>query len=476
MKNNTNLIYSFSLVIGDFITLVGAFSVAYIIRVKYDPRHLIEQIPATTFLYTLLIILPLWVLVHASIGLYNRSVYENRFSEFGRLILGSFLGILVVIGYDFVADGTIFPARLVAVYGLLLGFGFLVIFRTLARTIRRQLFSYGIGVDNTLVIGDGKSSKQLLEELSNVSLSGYEIIGLVGFTSDKVSAPTYVDFASAIKALKKKSIHSIVQTKLFASDEKNAEILSYAQAHHIAYRFVPGNQDVFSGNISVGLFNGVPVVNVHQTALIGWGRIVKRLFDLVFGLICFIVAIPFIAIGAILIKVANPKEKVFFSQIRLTQFDRPFKTYKLRSQKQAYDNTTPEEAFASMGKPELAKQYRAGGDSLAKDPRLIRLGNFIRATSIDELPQLINVIRGDISLVGPRALIPQELESVKQRHNILSVKSGMTGLAQVSGRRDITFDERRKLDVYYVQNWSFWLDISILLRTIRVVIGGIGAK
>lgn len=129
-----------------------------------------------------------------------------------------------------------------------------------------------------------------------------------------------------------------------------------------------------------------------------------------------------------------------------------------------------------MGKPSLKKTYRDNGDFLPNDPRLSAIGRFIRKTSIDELPQLFNVLKGDISLVGPRALVPQELKAYEKRHKILSVKSGLTGLAQISGRRDISFEERRTIDMYYVQNWTFWMDISILLRTIRAVINGSGAK
>jgi undecaprenyl-phosphate galactose phosphotransferase len=136
----------------------------------------------------------------------------------------------------------------------------------------------------------------------------------------------------------------------------------------------------------------------------------------------------------------------------------------------------PEEGFELMGKPELAKTFRKNGDFLANDPRLTKLGLFMRKTSLDELPQLINVLKGDISLVGPRALVPRELNSYERKHAILSVKSGLTGLAQISGRKDINFEERRKLDIYYVQNWSFWMDITILLRTFRAVINGSGAK
>ena len=137
---------------------------------------------------------------------------------------------------------------------------------------------------------------------------------------------------------------------------------------------------------------------------------------------------------------------------------------------------TPEQAFEKMGRPELSKKYRENGDQLDDDPRVTKIGKFIRATSIDELPQLFNVIRGDISLVGPRALIPQEINKSNRKNVILAVKAGVTGLAQVSGRRDISFEERRRLDVYYVQNWSIIFDIQILFKTVASVIFRKGAK
>jgi lipopolysaccharide/colanic/teichoic acid biosynthesis glycosyltransferase len=126
-----------------------------------------------------------------------------------------------------------------------------------------------------------------------------------------------------------------------------------------------------------------------------------------------------------------------------------------------------------IGKPELLKQYRENGDQLDNDFRVTPLGRFLRRASLDELPQLLNVFKGDISLVGPRALIPEELQAYEKRHTILSVKSGLTGLAQISGRRTISFAERRKLDTYYVQNWSFWMDLVILIKTVRTVIQGL---
>ena len=137
---------------------------------------------------------------------------------------------------------------------------------------------------------------------------------------------------------------------------------------------------------------------------------------------------------------------------------------------------TAEEAFIKMGKPELIKKYRKGGDYLKNDPRITKIGGFLRRTSIDELPQLFNILKGDISLIGPRALLPGELRDYGDRSLILTVRSGLTGFAQVSGRRNIPFEERRALDTYYVRNWSLMLDLSIFFKTILVVLKGEGAK
>ncbi len=137
---------------------------------------------------------------------------------------------------------------------------------------------------------------------------------------------------------------------------------------------------------------------------------------------------------------------------------------------------TAEEAFIKMGKPELIKKYRKNGDYLKDDPRITRFGRFIRATSIDELPQMFNILKGDISLIGPRALLPGELRDYGDRSLILAVKSGLTGFAQVSGRRDISFEERRALDIYYVMNWSLMLDLQIFFKTIAAVLKRDGAK
>lgn len=476
MKNNASLIYNAFLVVGDFLALVAAFVAAYILRVKLDPRPLIEPIHALSYLGIFLTVLPFWILIFALLGLYNSSIYEKRFIEFGRLLVGSFIGLLFLVFWNFISSEPIFPARLVPIYGFTLAFILLLIFRNLLRYIRTKLFSYDIGLTKVVVVGNSAVTGEIITTLSD-HRTGYKILGIVGtkHTPEDPTIPSFKNFKEFL-ASNPKDLHGIIQTELFTNEMHNAEILTYAQEHHVGYRFVPGNNELFVGNIEVELFrSSVPIIVVRQTAIFGWGRIVKRLSDILFSSILLLVASPIIVVISLAIKVAD-KGPIFFRQKRLTRFNREFHVYKFRTLKTDTNGLSPEEGFAKLGRPELIKLYRDSGDQIPNDPRFSAIGRFMRKTSIDEVPQLINVFLGDISLVGPRALVPQELATFKKRHAILSVKSGLTGLAQVSGRRDISFDERRKLDLYYVQNWSFWMDIVILVKTFRSVISGRGAS
>jgi exopolysaccharide biosynthesis polyprenyl glycosylphosphotransferase len=471
MKNNASLLYNACLVVGDFLALVAAFVAAYILRVKLDPRPLIEPIAASTYLQIFLTVLPFWILIFAWLGLYNTGIYEKRFKEFGRLLVGSFIGLLLVVFWDFVAREPIFPARLVPIYGFAFGFLFLVIFRTVARYIRGRLFKYKFGLTKVLLVGNSHMTPELVDWLADSRRSGYDIAGVVGQkrTLGDRKVPLYASFTEFLKH-NKQELHAIIQTELYADEGKNAEILSYAQEHHASYRFVPGNTGLFVGNLEVELFrSSVPVINVHHTALFGWGRIVKRLSDLVLGGILLILTSPLLLLSALAVKIGDPSGPVFYRARRFTRFGTSIWIYKFRTMRQAYNNMSPEEGFEKMGRPELAKEYRENGDYLEDDPRISGLSRFLRRTSLDELPQLINVLRGDISLVGPRALDTFEMDRFAKKNLILSVKSGLTSLAVVSGRSGITFEERRQLDLFYVQNWSFWLDLVILAKTVRVV-------
>jgi len=474
MKNNASFAYALLLVIGDALALVAAFTLAYVLRVKIDTRGLISPITARVYLLAFLTVLPLWLIGNAYVGLYTHRVYEKRFIEFGRIFIGSIVGILIVIGYDFAIKGTLFPARLVPIYGFLLGFSFLVLFRTIARYVRTLLYGFGVGVSNTLIVGDTDRSIEIAQAIENTSKTGQRVLGIVG--SKYGTFKQYENFDTALASIKR-PIHSIIQTELYKDSLRNDTVLRFAQTNHIAYRFVPGNADLFYGNIEVELYAGrIPMISVHQTALVGWGRIIKRLFDLAVSSILLILTSPLLILIAFAVKITDLKGSVFMrgkAQKRLTRHNVVFNVYKFRSHYAKYDGKTDSEVFAMIGKPQLLKQYRENGDQMDNDFRVTPLGKFLRRSSLDELPQLFNVFKGDISLVGPRALIPEELAAYEKKHTILSVKSGLTGLAQISGRRTISFEERRKLDTYYVQNWSFWMDLVIMIKTVRTVIQGL---
>jgi len=482
MKSNGSLLYSLFLVVGDFLALVSAFVAAYILRVTINitDQPIAQDVFARDYLVIFLSLLPFWILIFGLLGLYNNSIYEKRFSEFGRLLIGSFIGMLFVIAWEYVSNQAIFPGKLVPVMGFGLAFIFLVLFRNIARIVRTKLFKYDVGVTNLLIVGNTKIATELVESLADWRRSGYRIIGLVGHAAGTAKKfpdlPFFKDFESAVKQLRTHDIHGIVQTELYATSARNNEVLDFAQTHHIAYRFIPGNSELFVGNIDVELFrSSIPVIAVHQTPLIGWGRIVKRLFDFGSSLLAFLILSPILLILGLLIVIFDPGWPLF-RQERITRFNTIFKAFKFRTMKRKYSGRDPIEVFAEMKRSDLVAEFKKAG-KLKKDPRISFFGRFLRRFSLDELPQLINIIKGDMSVVGPRAVIPEELKFYKDKSPmLLSIKTGLTGLAQVSGRSKLDYHERAKLDLYYVQNWSFWFDLVIIVKTVRVVFERGGAR
>jgi len=476
MKNNSSAVYAFALVVADFFALLTAFVAAYIIRVSLDSRPLIAQVSAIDYVRIWFTLVPIWIIIFALLGLYKKHNYEYRYKEFSGLIVGSIIGIMAIISYDFVTKATIFPARLVAVYGLSIGIAFLLVERTVMRVSRTIMWQYGIGINNVIIVGQNNIVNGLIGVMNHPARTGYKVIA-VCTTGDvpRFKGKIYSDLDKTLQNLEKHQTHTLLYTGISSDTTAVDQALSAAQAHHIAFKFVPAHEGILSNNIEVELFQNLPVVSVHQTALTGWGRIAKRLFDIVASSLGIIICSPFYLLIAAAVRLSDWGPAIF-KQERLSRFNTPIYIYKFRTIKKAYSGMSPEAAFEQMGRPRLAIKYRQNGDYLNNDPRVTNFGKFLRKTSLDELPQLFNIFKGDISLVGPRALVPQELENYPFKNLILSVKSGLTGLAQISGRRNITFEERRALDLYYVQNWSFWLDTKIIFRTIIDVLNGRGAK
>ena len=456
--------------IGDALAVVGAYSIAFILRVKISDAPVVNAIAADTYLGSLLILLPFVIVIFSVVGLYRTIRNDSLISTIGKLLLGAFLAMLFMVFIDYFHPATIFPAKKVPLYGLVISIILLAVERSLLYLIRYLRNRTNIGLPSVLVIGDNETAKLLVRDIERPS-SSYRLQGVVG--DGRLKWTTYKTFDEAVANFLPNIIIQVTSADKPKVDNK---ILAFAQKHYIDFKFVPSDINDLSDHVEMELFMGdIPMMSVEPTRLVGWGRFVKRLFDIVVSFIAIIVLSPVFLLVFIAEKITDPKASAVFHQIRLTRGDQKFMLYKFRTQYAKYDGTTPEQAFKRIGRPELIKKYRDNGDFLDDDPRVTPIGKYLRRLSLDELPQLFNVLKGDISLVGPRALIPQELNKYEQKHKILNVKSGITGLAQISGRRDLPWEQRRKLDVYYVQNWSFALDIQILFKTVWQVFTSKGA-
>ncbi len=471
--------YSLVLIIIDALVLLTAFIIAYVVRVQYDPRPLVSTIYATEYITSFLFIVPIWITVFAVLGLYQTSTYNRRLVEWGKIAIGSFIGILLVIGYEYITDTHLFPARLVAVYALIGSFLMIVFEREVLRTVRGLMFYFGKGISRVLIIGNSDATRDIADELSATHRSGYKVVAVAG---PKKMIPPGLEVAhfssveAALKDIKKLGITTIIQTDLYDSAERNQKILGAALVNHIRYSFIPGEAEFYAGKNTVDVFLGYPMISVSQTPLIGWGAIAKQFFDGFVSLILIILLSPFFLLLILIQKIFNPGP-IFYISKRLSKFSEPVDLIKFRSMKhRPTAHLDAAEEFRAMGRMDLVEEYERDR-KVKNDPRITKFGQFLRSTSLDELPQLFNVLRGDLSLVGPRPILPQEAKFAPTRTALLhSVKSGMTGLWQVSGRSNLSFEERIELELFYAQNWSFWLDIKILLKTVKVVFRGKGAK
>jgi exopolysaccharide biosynthesis polyprenyl glycosylphosphotransferase len=478
MPSKNTKFYSLILILADFFVLLLAFGVAYILRVQYDPRPLLSQVYAGQYFLTFAAIIPFWILIFASLGLYQATTYNRRLVEWGKILVGSFIGILIVIGWEYASEQHIFPARLVAVYAFIASFLLIVFEREILRLTRSILFNLGRGTSRVLIIGNSDATRDIADNLSNTYKSGYRVVALAG--PKKVIPPGlelkhFASVDTALKEIKELGITTIIQTDLYDSAERNQRILGASQINHISYSFIPGEAEFYAGKNTVDVFLGYPMISVSQTPLIGWGAIAKQIFDAIVSLFLVIVLSPVFIILILLQAIFNPGP-VFYTSKRLSKFSEPVGLFKFRSMGAKYGGRDAAVEFREMGREDLAKEYEENR-KVANDPRITKFGQFLRVTSLDELPQLFNVLRGDLSLVGPRPILPQETNFSPSRTALLhSVKSGVTGLWQVSGRSNLTFDERIELELFYAQNWSFWLDIKILFKTVGVVFRKKGAK
>jgi exopolysaccharide biosynthesis polyprenyl glycosylphosphotransferase len=481
-KRKTDYIIPLTYLISDMLAVILAFVLAFVLRVTYGSRPPSYLIKFNSYLLIILSLIPIFIAIFYLSGLYKKEIIRKRFKETLLLIVASFLGVMVLISVDyFMPNQTLFPAKLVPIYAAGLAIILLIIERSLLRLVFKTLWRFNIGAERVAIIGSNQTTRNLSLSLSDTKTSGYKIVALATSKNFKPSIELenyYSTPQSLLKDLANLRLDSIIQTESFESSKTNDDIRRAADRNHVKFKYLPTDDNLTGANSEIELLNNYPILTINQTPLQGWGRVVKRLIDLFLSSVSLIIFSPLMLVITIAIKILDPGP-VFFKNTRVTRYGNTFKALKFRTMKQEFCTNNQQKVkkiFIKMGYPELAQNFDKG-EKLDFDPRISKIGNFLRKTSLDELPQLFNIFLGQMSFVGPRAIVKDELKFYGGRDYImLSVKTGLTGLAQVSGRSDINYYERARLDIYYVQHWNLWMDISILLRTFKGILFGRGSR
>ncbi len=421
-------------------------------------RPVIFNLPFGRYFEALLLIASIWVVLFSLAGLYYIRSSRTILKEIYRVVLACSTGLMFIVILIFVRR-ELFDSRFIVLAGWILAIIYISLSRTLIRYIQRSLFAQGIGRHKVVVVGANKTADSLIRYFSSRKGSGYEVVRrLRDFTIE--TAEESEEF------LKLNEVDEIIQADPNLSKAEVLRLFDFADEHHLTFKYAADLLEAKVLRTEVVEVAGVPVVEVKKTSLDGWGRILKRIFDIIGSLIFIILTSPVLVIAAILIKL-DSHGPVFFSRrddgsflYRIGQGGKPFRYFKFRSMIPGTDN---------MRYNELAdKNFRKDGPmvKIKEDPRVTRVGKWIRRWSVDELAELFLVLRGDMSLVGPRPHLPEEVAKYERHHKkVLTIKPGITGLAQTSGRSDLSFEEEVKLDTYYIENWSLLSDLSILLRT-----------
>jgi len=342
---------------------------------------------------------------------------------------------------------------------------------------KRVVFSLGIGKRKIIIVGAGLTGELFLNSVCKVKTLGYDVVGFLD--DDEKKRGTFIGSAKVLGKISE--IDSFLSPGMEVvvaipgmSSESMVYLVNLLQKKVKKVSFVPDLFGIpfFQSDIDFFFDNQVLLLNVRNSLKNGVNRFVKKTFDLLLSLGIMVIILPFILLLIIII-VLDSKGKPIYRHERIGQNGRKFKCLKFRTMYFDADKRLKE----LLEKDEVARREWSDNYKLKYDPRITRMGGFLRKTSLDEIPQLFNVLMGQMSLVGPRPVLQEELDKHygDYAEYYYEVYPGLTGLWQVSGRSEVDYKKRVSLDVWYVSNWSLWLDIVILIRTIKVVFKSEGA-
>ena len=408
------------------------------------------------------------VVVYGVNGVYGRRRRQGWLDEVSGITSGAFLGIAVMIVTVFYLRPFGY-SRLVFVYAGIAIVALLSLARAADRVWQGYLRRKGIGLSRVLVVGGGTLGRAIMQNVMAQPELGFLVIG---FVDDEPRASlgrlAYLGKCSDVAWLvRKHEVDEVIIALPSASHIEINEILIACARLNVSFRIVPDFFELSLNQVDVLDINGIPLIGLRDPSLQGGSQLLKRVIDVGMATVGLVVASPLILALAIAIKLDSPGP-ILHRQVRIGRHGKPFEFYKFRSMRQGAEGELAV----------LQKRNEADGPifKIKNDPRRTRVGCWMRRFSLDEMPQLFNVLRGDMSLIGPRPPFPHEVDQYQEWHRRrLEVSPGLTGLWQVSGRSELPFDEMALLDIWYIENWSLGLDLKILARTVPAVVFGYGA-
>jgi exopolysaccharide biosynthesis polyprenyl glycosylphosphotransferase len=471
MRQHERRLLIVGMLLTDACVVVLSFVLSYIVRFWLG-LPIFDEGSIRPLFYALVVsaLVPGYLALFHIHGLYNRTNLLGGTTEYARVFNAVTTGLVLVIFINFIQpDFVVARAWLLLAWGLMviLGIGNRFIIRRLVYAWRRA----GHFLDRTLIVGANSEGLAVAEQLRQARASGAQIVGFIDDSMPIGSEPlpgiavlgSSQTFGSLVEL---QAIDTVVIANTAIIREQLLGVYSALDAlRDVEVRLAPGLFELLTTGVHVHEEGCVPLLVLNKTRITGLHLLCKTLLDYLLAAAALVALLPFFLCVAVLIKRDSPGPVIYRRRV-VGQGKREFDAFKLRTM------------YCDGDRLLTAEQQRElqNDGKLKDDPRVTRMGAFLRRYSLDELPQLLNVLRGEMSLIGPRMITMQELEKFgKWQHNLMTVKPGLTGLWQVSGRSDLRYEDRVRLDMHYIRNHSIWLDLQILFQTIPALLSGRGA-
>ena len=474
-RTHKKVIYGLILVFNDIVFLAIAFFLSYYLRFYIGILGEVAKvyyIEANYSFYSIVFILSA-VLIFSIFRLYNWDQIYKGSGYYSRVVKGIIINIIVIILAGYLFEFFTFSRKWILLLFIFSTFliltSRLIIELTTIKLLRKLDIKSG-----TIIVGVGENANRIEDSFKKYSMEGDTILGYVDEKSRILKNKKYCkDFniLGYLEDIREVIYKNKIQRVIISAPEYNyreiLEILEKIKGIDISILVFPGFFEFSIKRMNMREIAGIPLMQVSNIGFFGFNLFLKNLTDYLLGSIIFLFFIPIYIFVGLAIKM-DSKGPVFYQQKRYTKDCKEFYMYKFRSMYIDADQRIKElEGYNEADGP-LFK--------IKNDPRITRVGRFIRRFSIDELPQIINIFKGELSLVGPRPPLPCEVKKYDEWEiKRMNVKQGVTGLWQVSGRSELSFEEMARLDLYYIQNWSIGMDINIILKTIPAVIFSRGA-